>query len=134
MKYTHILGLLSLFLISTSFFGSRKKTEVYFYNCPCLFGMNVHPAEFWAAEPNYMDTVEIKGENLQNLIDERLSKMKDTSNAPVHTLIAIVRERNDVRDTFYSEPMFKYWHKGGKSYVDTSGFFRSAFSRFLTDW
>lgn len=133
MKNTHILVALICLLISSSFIDSQNKTEVYLLNCPCSFGMNVHPPGFWAL-PEYIDTVEIKGANIQNLIDDQLSKLKDTSNAPVHTLIAIVRVRNEVKDTFYSEPLFKYWHKGDKSYVDTTGFFSRAFSLFLTDW
>lgn len=129
---------MSLFILNDRYKSfhelTLKKTTILFFNSDALFAVGLGVDNFWRANI-YHDTIIISDRSYNLLLNEKFKNLKDTTKKMKEDIIcsvAFIREYdNNYRDTIYSSPSLKFWQKGDKYFVDTSGFFKKSFRAFL---
>lgn len=110
-------------------------TKIVFFNSPYDYGIGVNKQIFWR-EKAQQDSIVIFGRRLNGLLDGKFHKLKDTilwkGKDELRYAVAFIRQRTSNKaDTLYASPTLRYWLKGDKTYVDTTGYFKNTFERFL---
>jgi hypothetical protein len=137
---TLLIKLTGLFLLSSfacsnlQTTNGKDRTLIIFFNSAENYPGQITEREFWES-PKNLDTVIVFGDRLNQLLDKRLATFKDTL---INTggldeffhKVAFIRIRNAKKDTIYASPLFKYWKKGNRNYIDTTGFFQQHFGNF----
>jgi len=133
---TIYLGLFFLFFTSSKIekHTTSSYTIVYFLNTTSSFGLPLSNNDFWSYSDEF-DILVIKGSKITGSIDNSIANFQNSTQTPIHTLIALVRIRNGLpKDTLYTEPMFKYWNNGKNYFVDSTRNLYPLLSSFLYSW
>jgi len=115
--------------------SEKNETLIIFFNSKDNYPGQITESEFWDAKGD-LDTIVILSNRLNDLLDKKISLLKDTTintggADEFYHAVAFIRERNRVKDTIYAAPLFKYWKKGNRHYIDNTGFFQKSFGDFV---